>query len=69
MQITKNSIETATGLSDWFTGAVYIDAVCAPPAPNRAQANLVHFTPGASSVLTRPARATRSSASATRALS
>jgi quercetin dioxygenase-like cupin family protein len=47
MLITKNSIATATGPSDWFTGAVYIDSVAAPPAPNRAQANLVHFTPGA----------------------
>jgi quercetin dioxygenase-like cupin family protein len=47
MQITKSPFETATGPSDWFTGAVYIDAVAAPPAPNRAQANLVHFTPGA----------------------
>ena len=45
MQITKNSVETAIGPSDWFTGAVYIDAVAAPPAPNRAQAKLVHFTP------------------------
>jgi hypothetical protein len=40
MQITKSSMETAIGPSDWFTGAVYIDAVAAPPAPNRAQANL-----------------------------
>jgi quercetin dioxygenase-like cupin family protein len=47
MQITKNSIETATGPSDWFTGAVYIDTVAAAPAPNRAKTNLVHFTPGA----------------------
>jgi quercetin dioxygenase-like cupin family protein len=47
MQITKSSIETVTGPSDWFTGAVYIDTVAAAPAPNRAQANLVHFTPGA----------------------
>ncbi len=47
MQITKSSIETITGPSDWFTGAVYIDTVAAAPAPNRAQANLVHFTPGA----------------------
>jgi hypothetical protein len=32
MQITKNSVETAIGPSDWFTGAVYIDAVAAPPS-------------------------------------
>ena len=30
MQITRNSSETAPGPSDWFTGAVYIDAVAAP---------------------------------------
>jgi quercetin dioxygenase-like cupin family protein len=46
MQITENSIDTAAGPSDWF-GAVYIDTVSAPPAPNQAQANIVHFTPGA----------------------
>jgi hypothetical protein len=33
MQIIKSPSETATGPSDWFTGAVYIDAVAAPPAP------------------------------------
>jgi len=27
MQITKNSIETTAGPSEWFTGAVYIDTV------------------------------------------
>jgi hypothetical protein len=54
MQITKNSIETATGPSDWFTGAVYIDAVAAAPAPNRAQTNLVHFTPAAEHRLAHP---------------
>ena len=30
MQITRSSIETLTGPSDWFTGAVYIDAVATP---------------------------------------
>ena len=30
MQITRNGIETAPGPSEWFTGAVYIDAVAAP---------------------------------------
>jgi quercetin dioxygenase-like cupin family protein len=47
MQITKNSIETATGPSDWFTGAVYIDAVAAPSHGARVNASSVHFTPGA----------------------
>jgi hypothetical protein len=30
MQITKSSIETATGPNDWFTGAIYIETVAAP---------------------------------------
>jgi len=47
MQITRSSIDTAKGPSDWFTGDVYIDAVAAPVAPARAAAALVHFTPGA----------------------
>lgn len=46
MQITRSS-ETTTGPSDWFTGAVYIDAVAAPAPGSRVQANSVHFTPGA----------------------
>jgi quercetin dioxygenase-like cupin family protein len=47
MQITRSGIDTAKGPGDWFTGDVYIDPVAAAPAPNRAQANLVHFTPSA----------------------
>jgi quercetin dioxygenase-like cupin family protein len=47
MQITKNSIETSAGPSEWFTGAVYIDAVATPMGPARASVNNVHFTPGA----------------------
>jgi quercetin dioxygenase-like cupin family protein len=47
MKIIRSSIETAKGPAEWFTGDVYIDAVAAPSAPARAQANLVHFTPGA----------------------
>ncbi len=47
MKITRSSIETVKGPAEWFTGDVYIDAVAAPSAPARAQANLVHFTPGA----------------------
>ena len=47
MQITRSSTDTAKGPADWFTGDVYIDAVATPSAPARAQANLVHFTPGA----------------------
>jgi quercetin dioxygenase-like cupin family protein len=47
MQITRNSVETAAGPSDWFTGAVYIDTVAAPSDVSRVSASSVHFTPGA----------------------
>ena len=33
MQITKNSVETMAGPSEWFTGAVYVDPVATPSAP------------------------------------
>jgi quercetin dioxygenase-like cupin family protein len=47
MQITRNSLETAAGPSDWFTGTVYIDTIAAPEATARTGAALVHFAPGA----------------------
>ena len=47
MQITRNSIETARGPSDWFTGTVYIDPVAAPSDDSRVSVSNVHFTPGA----------------------
>jgi len=47
MQITRSSVDTAKGPTDWFTGDVYIDAVAAAPPPSRVRANLVHFMPGA----------------------
>jgi len=47
VQITRNGIDTAAGPSDWFTGAVYIDAVAAPASGSRLSASSVHFTPGA----------------------
>jgi quercetin dioxygenase-like cupin family protein len=47
MQITRNSVETAPGPSDWFTGAVFIDALAAPSGSSRLAAASVHFTPGA----------------------
>ena len=47
MQITRSSIETMPGPGDWFTGAVYIDAVAAPSGTSRVMASNVHFTPGA----------------------
>src|SRR5205809_6963921 len=47
MQITRNGIDTAAGPSDWFTGAVFIDAVATPSGASRLSASSVHFTPGA----------------------
>jgi len=47
MQITRNSIETMAGPSDWFTGTVLVDAVAAPSGQSRLSAVSVHFTPGA----------------------
>src|SRR4051812_50056015 len=47
MQITRHGIDTAEGPSDWFTGAVFIDAVAAPSNGSRLSASSVHFTPSA----------------------
>ena len=47
MQITRNSLDTAAGPEDWFTGSVHIDAVAAPSGASRVSASSVHFTPGA----------------------
>jgi quercetin dioxygenase-like cupin family protein len=47
MQITRNSLETARGPEDWFTGGVYLDVVAAPAGGSRLHAVSVHFTPGA----------------------
>lgn len=47
MQITRNSIATAVGPADWFTGVVHIDAVAVPTGASRLSASSVHFTPGA----------------------
>jgi quercetin dioxygenase-like cupin family protein len=47
MQITRNTSETTAGPAEWFTGAVYIDAIAAPADTSRAAAASVHFTPGA----------------------
>jgi len=47
VQITRSSVETAAGPSEWFTGKVYIDAVATPSEPSRLSASSVHFTPGA----------------------
>jgi quercetin dioxygenase-like cupin family protein len=47
MQITRNSLDTAAGPEDWFTGSVYIDTIAAPGNGSRISASSVHFTPGA----------------------
>ncbi len=47
MQITRNSIETRMGPSEWFTGTVYIDSIATPSKGSRLSASSVHFTPGA----------------------
>ena len=47
MEITRNSTETAAGPNEWFTGAVYIDAVARPSDASRLSASNVHFGPGA----------------------
>jgi quercetin dioxygenase-like cupin family protein len=47
MEITRGGAETAAGPGDWFTGAVFIDAVAAPLGGSRLSASSVHFTPGA----------------------
>jgi len=47
MQMTRNSVDTNPGPSEWFTGAVYIDTVATPSAASCLNASSVHFTPGA----------------------
>ena len=47
MEVTRNSIETVAVPSEWFTGAVYLDAVATPSDASRLSASSVHFTPGA----------------------
>jgi quercetin dioxygenase-like cupin family protein len=47
MQITRNTLESAQGPSEWFTGVVYLDPVAAPSDGSHVSASSVHFTPGA----------------------
>ena len=47
MEITRSSLETGRGPSEWFSGNVYIDTIAAPSGDFRISAALVHFTPGA----------------------
>ena len=50
MQITRSSIDTQKGPTDWFTGDVYLDAIAAPTGSSAFAGLLVHFTPGARTV-------------------
>lgn len=47
MQITRNATPTTRGPADWFTGAVWLDAVAVPVGTARVQAAMVRFAPGA----------------------
>lgn len=47
MQVTRNTIKTMSGPTEWFTGAVYVDPVATPVGASRLSASSVHFTPGA----------------------
>jgi quercetin dioxygenase-like cupin family protein len=47
MQLTRNTLDTRPGPTDWFTGSVYIDAVAEPAGSSRVSASNVHFMPGA----------------------
>ena len=47
MRITRNSIATNIGQSEWFTGSVYVDTVAVPTDGSRLSASSVHFAPGA----------------------
>ena len=47
MQITRNSLATAPGPADWFTGEVFLDVVAVPSGSSQLAAASVHFTPGA----------------------
>jgi quercetin dioxygenase-like cupin family protein len=47
MKITRNSIDSIPGPSEWFTGQVFIDTITDPNPPSRVAAASVRFTPGA----------------------
>ena len=47
MQITRDSTPTVAGPPDWFTGAVFLDAVAVPAGTSTLAAGSVHFCPGA----------------------
>ena len=54
MQITRNSLDTNQGPSDWFTGDVYLDAVAAPEAPARTARGQRPLHPGRAHPLAHP---------------
>jgi quercetin dioxygenase-like cupin family protein len=47
MQVTRNSVDTTPGPTDWFTGTVHLDPVATPSGTSRVSATSVHFAPGA----------------------
>ena len=47
MEVTRSTVATTAGPGEWFTGAVYLDAVASPSEGSRLTASNVHFTPGA----------------------
>jgi quercetin dioxygenase-like cupin family protein len=47
MQVTRDTVETNAGPSEWFTGAVYLDPIATPTGSSQLTATSVHFTPGA----------------------
>ena len=47
MLLTRSSQDTERGPAEWFTGAVYIDAIADPSPGSRLSARSVHFEPGA----------------------
>src|SRR5215210_3914676 len=50
MQVTRNTVATTHGPTDWFTGDVYVDTIATPAGSSRLSASSVHFTPGARTV-------------------
>lgn len=47
MEIVRNTLDSAAGPAEWFTGVVYLDPIAVPAPPARVAAASVHFTPGA----------------------
>ena len=46
MQITRSTIDTMHGPSDWFTGSVWVDAVAMPSDASRLGREQRPFHPG-----------------------